>query len=256
MSPVPDDFEQYKKERAALISRDRSLRPDFAPILSETEIKADLVVRKIRAEEAVSIWDVEYPDIQHPFPGMEFLTARSIILKSKLFEIITKMPKGALLHVHLDATVDAKLLLQLGLEQPAMHVRVPERLTSGSIPRILPEFRGLPQEDWPAVNSPPCGLTDPEYVPNTWVQLRIARDTFDTSMGSPEGFNRWVAGALSINPAEAYGTHKTVDKIWKKFGSIFKEKGILVEMCPISYAFLSKRKGLLLMRRFLETKSW
>jgi adenosine deaminase CECR1 len=42
--------------------------------LTSSEIKADQVVRKIRAAEAKSIWGADYDSVPHPFPGMEFLT--------------------------------------------------------------------------------------------------------------------------------------------------------------------------------------
>jgi adenosine deaminase CECR1 len=120
------------------------------------------------------------------------------------------MPKGALLHVHLDATIDAGFLLGLALEQPALHVRVPERITVDNISTILPEFKALPKQMW--TESAP-GLTDGQYVPNKWVPLRTARDNFDATLGGSEGFDQWVTGVLSINPTEAYNTHNTVDKV-------------------------------------------
>lgn len=39
-----------------------------------TEIEADKIIRELRAAEAISVWDAEHETIEHPFPGMEFLT--------------------------------------------------------------------------------------------------------------------------------------------------------------------------------------
>ena len=66
----------YKAKRAAFIHEDRALRPDHARAAnrSHVEVKADKIIREIRAFEASSIWDGEHENIQHPFPGMEFLT--------------------------------------------------------------------------------------------------------------------------------------------------------------------------------------
>ena len=63
------NFEHYKNERAALIQRDRFLCADHAQVLSETEVKADRVLREIRAAEAASIWGAKYLDVEHLFPG-------------------------------------------------------------------------------------------------------------------------------------------------------------------------------------------
>lgn len=90
MSPS-SDLAKHEKDRAALISEDRSLRGDHAnAAITPTEIKADALVRELRDAEAVSVWAAEYDDIPHPFPGMEFLTGRNIIVQTKMFKILTK----------------------------------------------------------------------------------------------------------------------------------------------------------------------
>lgn len=71
---MANTLEQYAKARQALIAEDRRLRRDSTREPSEDELKADKVVREIRAAEAVLVWGAEHPDIPHPFPGMEFLT--------------------------------------------------------------------------------------------------------------------------------------------------------------------------------------
>jgi adenosine deaminase CECR1 len=119
------------------------------------------------------------------------------------------MPKGALLHAHLDATVNAKFLLQLALEQPAIHVRVQQVMTSSTLSSTLPEFRALPREQFSEVHS----LTHATYEPGTWVPLQRARENFDVSLGGPQGFDEWVIGTMMINPTEAYDTHNTIAKV-------------------------------------------
>lgn len=132
------------------------------------------------------------------------------------------MPKGALLHAHLDATVDAKVLLRFALSQPAVHVRAIDRLSATNRRVVLPEFRGLPKEEWTDFHS----ITDPTYVPGTWVPIQNARYHFNEVFGGPEGFDKWVLDALMIDPSEAYGTHNTIAKIWEKFSSTFAVSGV------------------------------
>ena len=67
----------YRTAREALISEDRSLRRDRvhdSSKVSAEEIKADQIVRGIRAAESSTIWRQDHESIMHPFPGMEFLT--------------------------------------------------------------------------------------------------------------------------------------------------------------------------------------
>lgn len=118
------------------------------------------------------------------------------------------MPKGGLLHGHMDAMVDASYLLKLALAQPAIYVRTNALLTIENIKTVLPEFRGLPVNEF--TNIP--NLTR-DYIPGTWVDIRRARESFDPSLGGPNGFDAWVIGSLTINPSEAYVTHNSVLKV-------------------------------------------
>lgn len=119
------------------------------------------------------------------------------------------MPKGALLHAHLDATVNVNVMLRLALQQPAIHVRTSRPVNASTIAFTLPEFRALPQDQF----SEGAVLTESSYPANEWVSIRKARETFDPTLGGPQGFDNWVLGALTINPDEAYKTHNTVTKV-------------------------------------------
>jgi adenosine deaminase CECR1 len=119
------------------------------------------------------------------------------------------MPKGGLLHVHLDATVNAATLLKLALEQPAIHIRVKNVIDAHNILTTLPEFGALPSDQF---NEEPS-LSDQSYVPNTWIAIQRAREGFSPSLGGPSAFDRWVLDAMMINPSEAYGSHNTVKKV-------------------------------------------
>lgn len=119
------------------------------------------------------------------------------------------MPKGALLHVHQYATVEASFLLKLALEQPAIHIRVPNVIDSSTIAVTLPDIRPIPKEQYMHSR----GITDAAYIPNTWVDMHTARETFDPSLGGTEGFDQWIISAFVINPSEAYGTHNTPIKV-------------------------------------------
>lgn len=70
------DLESYLTSRNALISEDRSLRRDLSLLqtATEDELKADELIRAIRAEEDKTIWSVEHEDVANTFAGMEFLS--------------------------------------------------------------------------------------------------------------------------------------------------------------------------------------
>lgn len=227
---------EYHSKRARLIADDRALRIDVVngERFSEKSRQADVILRRIREEEARSIWAVEHDEVPHPFPGMEFLTGKDIILKTQLFNIITKMPKGALLHVHLDLTVNSTTLLALALQHPSIHICATAQVTPASIKSVNIEFRPLPPGFVPQCIS----LCLPTYKPGQWIPLRRAREQFDAALGGTEGFDRWVASCLSINPGEAYVTHNNNIRIWDKFRSAARLTGTLVYFVPIWRAYI------------------
>lgn len=123
------------------------------------------------------------------------------------------MPKGALLHAHLDATVNASYLLQLALHHSSMHIRINEHISPSNVLTNPPEFKPLPEDQISKVKS----LTDASYELQTWVSLKNARDNFSVELGGKEGFDKWVIGSMMINPSEAYGTHNTIEKVKSLF---------------------------------------
>ncbi|KAF7294760.1 Brix domain-containing protein [Mycena indigotica] len=230
------DFAQYTHQREELIRSDRALRADHSTEASPAEIKADQYIRKLRASENITIWgaehegerELDYAGVAHVFPGMEFLTGKNIIMKTRLFNVLSKMPKGGLLHAHLDATVDAQTVLRLALQQPALHVRTSEALTPLNI-QILPQFQALTEEQ---KTHSVVALTDTGYQPNTWLALQVARDGF---LGGPTAFDAWAIGAMTINPSEAYQTHNTVDKL-HRFGKSSPARSLCLRQGLIRFA--------------------
>jgi len=63
---------------------------------------------------------------------------------SSFANFYVQMPKGALLHAHLEATVDASTLLRLGSEYDNMCIRVLECINPANLSRVLPQFGARP----------------------------------------------------------------------------------------------------------------
>jgi adenosine deaminase CECR1 len=55
-------------------------------------------------------------------PGMMFSLAKERMEQTQLWKIMRKMPKGALLHAHMDAMVDFDWLFEVLLNTKGMHV--------------------------------------------------------------------------------------------------------------------------------------
>lgn len=226
----------YQDARQALIAEDRSLRLDsqsqYLNALGPAEIlqQADGIIRKIRATEAESVWSKETERIPHIFPGMEFLTAKETIQSTELFKWVRKLPKGALLHAHMDATCDAEFLLRTASEEPQMHVRTAVQITPETIGSTMPEFRAMPI-DFKASSYP--SVTSSDYEGGAWIAIKVARENFSAVLGGAEGFDNWVLAAMRVDPEEAYVKYNTSKKIWTKFGSTFAVARGLLEFEPI-----------------------
>ena len=113
----------HHHSRAELIATERSLRHDYAfrQSLTPTARRACDIVRKIRDWEAETIWVKEAQvcnpeegnhDAGEVFPGMVFTLAKARMEQTDLWSIVKRMPKGALLHAHLEAMVDGECLMR------------------------------------------------------------------------------------------------------------------------------------------------
>ncbi|KAF8598475.1 adenosine deaminase-related growth [Ceratobasidium sp. AG-I] len=222
-------LEEYNQDRVALIAAERALRFDAVAIASasENETRAAEIVRKLKTREAEEIWNAESEQLM--YPGMEFLFAKDTIMSTELYKIIKKMPKGGLLHGHMDAMCDANFLYQTALEYPNMHIRVPTAIATDSrLP--LPQFKAL-SADLTAQHASATSLTSSSYTPGSWVPLSTARRDF--ALGGPDAFDKWIVGSMMINPREAYVEYNTSIKIWEKFRSTFGVAGGIIRYEPI-----------------------
>ncbi|CAE6353735.1 unnamed protein product [Rhizoctonia solani] len=226
-------LEEYTNQRTNLIAEERAHRFDAQVIAnaSEKEKRAVEIVSALRAKEAEEIWKASPEKLM--YPGMEFLIARETILSTKLFEVVKKLPKGAILHGHMDAMCDAKFLYQNAFKYPQMHIRVNSAITSdSSLP--LPQFKPLTADLCAQYLNAP-GLTSANYVPNSWVPLQKARSEFEYGPGP---FDKWIIGTMMINPKEAYVDYNTSVKIWEKFGSTFRVAGGMIRYEPIMKQYM------------------
>ena len=104
--------------------------PDYAfrQSLSPLARKACEIVGRIRDEEQRTLWTAEFEDCltqktgANIYPGMMFSLAKKRMETTKLWQIIRKMPKGALLHAHMDAMVDLDYLFDVLLSTPGIHI--------------------------------------------------------------------------------------------------------------------------------------
>jgi adenosine deaminase CECR1 len=163
---------------------------------------------------------------------MMFNMAKDRIEKSKLWQIVKKMPKGALLHCHLEAMVDIDWALEEAFATEGVCVRSGGPLSSDDARRkTLFSFTFSKTK----ANSN-MSIWSADYAADTEVPLKTAADSFPD--GGRKGFVEWVRSRVSITPEEHLKHHEGPNEAWRKFMSCFPILGSLIYYEPIFRKFI------------------
>ena len=197
--------------------------------------EACAIVSQIRFEEQQTVWtDDSEDELAHSnvdyFPGMMFSHAKGRMEQTKLWKIIRRMPKGALLHCHYEAMVDTDWLVDQAMDTPGLHIQSAAPLTPEN--RTTTAFLFSYAE--------PSDITSPSiwsdlYVPDTQVSVKEASKTF--SEGGELGFRKWLRSRFVFKSDNHYEGPKT---IWERFSSVFLSISTLISYEPIFRASLRK----------------
>lgn len=243
--PHNDPFlQKYLSGRDALIAEEKKQRYDasFRQTLSPIAQKACRIVDKIRDEEQRTLWTPEYEDklavrencTMHS--GMMFNLAKDLMERTKLWRIVRRMPKGSILHAHLDAIVDLDYVFATLLEEPGMHMSSPDSRLSTARERddALLSFRFFKEP-----RNPDMAIWDAQsYVPGEFVPLVKAAESFPG--GGREGWIRWMKSKTTISETDSVEQHHGVDHIWKKFSKCFLIMGTVIHYEPILRKFMRR----------------
>lgn len=201
--------------------------------------EACAIVSQIRFAEQQTLWTKEYEDSlvsQHVdvFPGMMFSLAKDRMEKSKLWQIVKKMPKGALLHCHLEAMVDLDWALEEAFATDGICVRSNAPLCTEQA-RLKTGFSFTFSKT--RVNND-ISIWSTEYPPDAEVSLVTAADNFPD--GGRKGFVEWVRSRTSITAEEHLKHHEGPNEVWRKFLSCFPILGSIIYYEPIFRKFIRK----------------
>ena len=165
---------------------------------------------------------------------MMFRQAKNKMEQTKLWKIVRRMPKGALLHCHLEAMVDLDWLFREALATDGICICSHKGglVTSEERMELGFSFQYTNQAQ-PYVN-----IWSEDYNPNTWVPITEAAHTFP--VGGREGFITWLKSRCSITPEESLNHHHGVNAIWRKFISCFQGLRTLIYYEPLYRKFLRK----------------
>ena len=219
-----DQFiQKYFQGREALIDQEKSQRSDvaFRQSLTPLATEACAIVSRILAEEHQTIWTSEFQDDfarqegVNLYPGMMFALARDTMERTKSWQIVKKMPKGALLHAHQDAMIDVDWLIDEVLQTEGIAMLAEESLCSpkarsqGAV--ILRYSKGSLAKA--------SSIWTREYEASQPVSVKEAAASFPD--GAAQGFKAWLKSRCTITPEESIKHHHGVDAVWWKFTHCF-----------------------------------
>ncbi|KAI1389761.1 Metallo-dependent hydrolase [Hypoxylon trugodes] len=243
-----DPFVQkYIQGREALIAQENKERSDasFKQNLSPIAKRACDIVGRIREEEKNTVWTPQLEDSLAQeaenitvHPGMMFSLSKERMESTKLWKIVRRMPKGALLHAHLDAMVDFDHLFQKLFATPGMHLAADQPLTTAKAKEVAKlTFRFFKKTRTEG------NIWSADYKEETPILLTQVADAFPG--GGKAGFLKWLYGRCAISQTDAVSQHHGVDHIWQKFQKCFRVVGSIIHYEPMFRAFLRRLMSLL-----------
>ena len=240
-------LQQYLKGRDNLIDQEQTSRSDtsFRQNLSPIARRACAIVDRIREQEKQTVWNAEAEEAlaqssEHPiFPGMMFMQAKERMEGTRLWRIVRQMPKGALLHAHMDAMVDFEYILGELIKLPGMHMSSDRSLDTPEARELADlQFRYRKQE-----------VTDGNvwsgghYEPGKFLLLTKVADEFPD--GGRQGFLAWLKSRCTLDLTDCHQHHHGIDAIWHKFVRCFGVVATIIHYEPMWRLFLRRLMSLL-----------
>lgn len=239
--PSPSDpfIQKYLSGRAALIATEKKQRHDaiFKATMSPLAKQAAKILSSMRQRELREVWSpqeaIEESLMEknggNLYPGMMFTLARGRMEGTDTWRVLERMPKGALLHAHLDAMVDLEWLVEQALGERGLCL-VLEREEGGhevgglgtrEVRKVaFPKVKWFPEEEVKklARSGLEGNIWSEKYVSGTPVPIREAQRMFPDDETT---FKKWVVSRCSISVEESLCHHHGLDAIWRKFQSCF-----------------------------------
>ncbi|KAF7594320.1 hypothetical protein BBP40_009555 [Aspergillus hancockii] len=215
---VDDPFiQQYLKGRTSLILEEQKQRYDtnLRKSLSPVSARACAIVSKIRARDLTTV-GLNEGDTRQLNPILQpsrisHLTGDQVdqVQETDLWKILQKMPKGPLLHAHMETMFDVDFLTEEVFTTPGIHVYAPKPLITQSDYEEAPfYFQYSPQTqnrgDEPA-------LWETSYKPSSLVSLEKAAASFLN--GGEAGFRDWLKKRCIFKSEYPYNTYKSLSDI-------------------------------------------
>lgn len=240
-------LQKYLAGRDGLIAQEKTSRSDasFRASLTPIARRACDIVDAIRSHEMKTVWASSSSSSEGGgqettvFPGMMFRLAKERMESTRIWDIMRRMPKGALLHAHMDAMVDFDFLLDRLMAMPGMHMSSDRALVDeAAMEHAVVQFRYRAREV-----SGGAELWQSGYTPGKFLALTSVADAFPG--GGRAGFLEWMKSRCTLHVRDSHDHHHGVDAIWDKFARCFVFVATIIHYEPIFRLFLRRLMSLL-----------
>ncbi|KAI3340700.1 hypothetical protein F4824DRAFT_398632 [Ustulina deusta] len=236
-SQTTDDpaVQEHLKRRTALIAEEKLQRQDhdFRSTLSPVAQQAESIVGAIRQYEIENFWTkpagIELEDNER-FAGEMFANAKPLIPSTKLWAIVSRMPKGSLLHVHSSAILQFETIFNILLDTAGIVITasqdVSTELSAENATLAFSHVTDLAADSKVANVS----IDSPYYVPGTKVPVTFAAESYP---GGRPAFIDFLMSKVAVTRADVLRHDLGVDEIWRKFQSCFDPAGSAMTYEPV-----------------------
>ncbi|KAG5984826.1 hypothetical protein E4U55_003044 [Claviceps digitariae] len=222
-STIDLDPERYFFGRKIIMEQERNL--DFASRCraraSPLEKRVDAIVQRLRQKDQERIYDAAAPrqgyggQKHKRFAGDHFLSNLDLIHQTALFDLASHMPKGGHLHIHYNACLPPRVLLDIAKKMDRMFI-------TSNLP-LLPDnnFTNYDRCELQfSITSPgredPGNLFSPDYRSRQTMRfdefLRVFPNHYPYT--SPDS---WLLEKLMFQEEEVHGVLQTAAGAWEKF---------------------------------------
>ncbi|KAM5437913.1 putative adenosine deaminase [Microsporum canis] len=243
-------IQKYLHGRNALIQEEKKQRHDapFLKCMSASAKEACRIVSHIRDRELKSVWNRDAEDHLAKtedtvlYPGMMFRLARDRMEETDLWKIVKKMPKGALLHGHLEAMVDLDLLVDQVISLPGMHIASGRPLTGANLHSAPLHFQYFSQPQnlgkCEGLGSGTMSIWSPAYKSQSYIPVKEAAAEFPD--GGTTKFRDWLKGRCTIEKDVSLSHHHGCAAIWEILEQKFQVVDAILYYEPIFRACLKR----------------
>lgn len=214
---------EYEKQRQELQRREGALgfEHKIASAASPDESTVNAILQNARLEDDKLFKDAPtqegYNGQQHPrFAGDHFLSNKTLIDECKVYRIARRVPKGAHLHIHFNACLQPKVLLDIAKDQPHMYIfsdlPLLEDRNYHNLKRAKIQFSILTR---PEVIG---DLFDAKYQSGNPHQFADFLKQFQAKFSDRDAM-KWLQEKLVFQAGEAHNTHQTVEGAWDEFNT-------------------------------------